>query len=115
MVRKYVPSNTLYLLSPPLPLSHFSGPIGEGGRRAKNESNGSRQMTNDQDKPSIINRGSSAPVCTELDAFLAEIRGRTTPAAGTRGRLIFALDATMSREETWDLACQLQGEMFREV
>jgi len=59
--------------------------------------------------------GDTTPARSEVDAFLAEIRGRTTAAAGTRGRLIFALDATMSREETWDLACQLQGEMFREV
>jgi hypothetical protein len=72
-------------------------------------------MTNDQDKSSIINRGQNAPARSELDTFLADIRGRTTAAAGTRGRLIFALDATMSREETWDLACQLQAEMFREV
>ena len=72
-------------------------------------------MTSEQDKSSIINRGESAPARSELDAFLANIRGRTTAAAGTRGRLIFALDATMSREETWDLACQLQAEMFREV
>ena len=28
------------------------------------------------------------------------------------GRLIFALDATMSRQPTWDIACKLQGEMF---
>ncbi|HVH04298.1 MAG TPA: hypothetical protein VM891_15375, partial [Amaricoccus sp.] len=27
-------------------------------------------------------------------------------------RLIFALDATMSRQPTWDLACQLQAAMF---
>lgn len=32
--------------------------------------------------------------------------------AGGRGRLIFALDATASREPTWDHACRLQGEMF---
>ena len=31
---------------------------------------------------------------------------------GGRGRLIFALDATASREPTWDHACRLQGEMF---
>jgi hypothetical protein len=72
-------------------------------------------MTNDQDKASITSRGQSAPARTELDSFLAEIRGRTTATAGTRGRLIFGLDATMSREQTWDLACQLQAEMFREV
>ena len=28
------------------------------------------------------------------------------------GRLILALDATMSRQPTWDMACRLQGEMF---
>jgi hypothetical protein len=26
--------------------------------------------------------------------------------------LVFALDATMSRQPTWDMACALQGEMF---
>ena len=32
-----------------------------------------------------------------------------------RGRLIFALDATASRQPTWDTACQLQAEMFTET
>jgi hypothetical protein len=32
-----------------------------------------------------------------------------------RGRLIFALDATASREAMWDLACQLQSAMFEET
>ncbi len=49
-----------------------------------------------------------------MDAFLAEA-GRVTPAAQARGRLVFALDATMSRQPTWDLACQLQAEMFDAV
>jgi hypothetical protein len=31
------------------------------------------------------------------------------------GRLIFALDATASRQPTWDAACTLQFEMFREA
>ena len=35
--------------------------------------------------------------------------------AGKRGRLIFALDATMSRQPTWDSACALQADMFREA
>ena len=47
----------------------------------------------------------------EIDAFLAEAK-RIAPAAAARGRLIFALDATMSRQPTWDLACELQSEMF---
>lgn len=41
-----------------------------------------------------------------------------TPAArtdGRRGRLMFAMDATASREPTWDRACHIQGEMFRET
>lgn len=32
--------------------------------------------------------------------------------AGGRGRLLFAMDATASREPTWDHACTIQGEMF---
>ncbi len=33
-------------------------------------------------------------------------------SAGTKGRLIFALDATASRQPTWDRAQHIQGEMF---
>lgn len=33
--------------------------------------------------------------------------------SATRGRLIVALDATASREPTWDQACQIQAEMFK--
>jgi hypothetical protein len=36
------------------------------------------------------------------------------PAAG-RGRLIFAMDATMSRQPTWDMALALQADMFKAV
>ena len=32
-----------------------------------------------------------------------------------RGRLIFGLDATASRQPTWDQACHLQAQMFEEV
>src|SRR5579862_8349178 len=49
----------------------------------------------------------------EVDAFLDDLR--RAPAvrpAGGRGRLIFALDATASREPSWDRACRIQGEMF---
>lgn len=48
----------------------------------------------------------------ELAAFLAASRATQPRAAGERGRLIFALDATMSRQPTWDLACHLQAGMF---
>ena len=50
----------------------------------------------------------------EVDAFLRQVAAMPAvrPASG-RGRLIFALDATASREPTWDRACQLQAEMFQ--
>jgi hypothetical protein len=53
----------------------------------------------------------------DIDAFLAKVKtlGPSVTGAGKRGRLIFALDATMSRQPMWDMACALQGEMFREV
>src|SRR5271156_5338872 len=52
----------------------------------------------------------------DIDAFLGQARA-LDPAvkSGERGRLLFALDATMSRQPTWDQACQLQAEMFREA
>jgi hypothetical protein len=49
-----------------------------------------------------------------IDAFLAKHRGLEARQA-PRGRLIFAMDATMSRQPTWDLAIGLQSEMFRVV
>jgi hypothetical protein len=57
----------------------------------------------------VSNRG-------EIDAFLAQVKGLSaTVAPGARGRLIFALDATMSRQPLWDTACRLQADMFRET
>ena len=50
----------------------------------------------------------------EVDAFLKQARALGAPSEG-RGRLIFALDATMSRQPTWDTACRLQAEMFEEA
>src|SRR5665647_3236252 len=52
----------------------------------------------------------------EIDAFLERVKS-LGPAAtkGKRGRLVFALDATMSRQPTWDSACSLQADMFREA
>ena len=52
----------------------------------------------------------SADKAARIEAFLAKAKAMQ-PAAG-RGRLIFALDTTASREATWDIACQLQSEMF---
>jgi hypothetical protein len=51
----------------------------------------------------------------DIAAFVAKARAMSPHAAGARGRLVFALDATMSRQPTWDMACALQAEMFREA
>ncbi len=50
----------------------------------------------------------------EIDAFVAQVRSMPATTA-QRGRLIFAMDATMSRQPAWDMALQLQGEMFEAV
>ncbi len=53
---------------------------------------------------------------SDIDAFLDQVRTLTsTTAPGQRGRLILALDATMSRHPTWNTARRLQIEMFREA
>lgn len=53
------------------------------------------------------------PPASDVDQFLAKLAA--TPNArpsSQRGRLIFAMDATASRQPTWDHAAQIQGEMF---
>ncbi len=52
----------------------------------------------------------------EVDAFLDKVKSlAVSQKAGTRGRLIFAMDATMSRQPTWDMALGLQAGMFSSV
>jgi hypothetical protein len=48
-----------------------------------------------------------------IAAFVEAARSAPVAAAPGRGRLIFALDATMSRQPTWDLALELQSRMFQ--
>ncbi len=74
----------------------------------------------DRDRPSTktatvpAGAGEAAPArssASEIDAFVE--RARTmAPRAEGQGRLVFALDATMSRQPTWDRACVIQAEMF---
>jgi hypothetical protein len=49
----------------------------------------------------------------DIAAFVEAARKTPAPVESGRGRLIFALDATMSRQPTWDLAQALQGKMFQ--
>ena len=52
---------------------------------------------------------------TEVSEFLARLKELAPATAGGRGRLVFAMDATMSRQPTWDLALATQAEMFHAV
>jgi hypothetical protein len=51
----------------------------------------------------------------DIAAFVAKARAMSPHREGAKGRLVFALDATMSRQPTWDMACALQADMFREA
>jgi hypothetical protein len=53
----------------------------------------------------------------DVDAFLARLRETPPPVAASdaRGRLVLAMDATMSRQPSWDSAQAIQGDMFREA
>ena len=49
---------------------------------------------------------------TEIEAFLRQVAATPVAAHRPAGRLIFVLDATASRQPTWDRACLIQAEMF---
>ena len=49
----------------------------------------------------------------DIAAFVEAAKKVPAPAQSGRGRLVFALDATMSRQPTWDLAQSLQAKMFQ--
>ncbi|MDR2876885.1 MAG: VWA domain-containing protein [Chromatiales bacterium] len=53
---------------------------------------------------------------SDIDAFVHKMASVPAQRAGGRcGRLIFALDATASRQLTWDQACHIQAEMFEQT
>jgi hypothetical protein len=75
-------------------------------------------MTDNQSKSINPTQSGGIAAGSEVDSFLADLRQRRRSIVDkplARGRLIFGLDATASRQPTWDTACQLQAEMFREA
>jgi hypothetical protein len=52
---------------------------------------------------------------SQVEAFLRRSQAMRVATTEAQGRLIFALDATASRQPTWDAACELQVQMFNEV
>ncbi len=76
-------------------------------------------MSNDRTErtPAAAQTSARAPTASraEIDDFVRRVDALAPPVEGGSGRLIFALDATMSRQPTWDQACRLQADMFREA
>jgi len=58
-----------------------------------------------------------APAAAAADVadFVRRLKELGPVAAVGRGRLVFAMDATMSRQPTWDMALALQADMFHAV
>ena len=50
-----------------------------------------------------------------VSAFLRQVAATPHKASAGTGRLIFAMDATASRQPTWDQAAQIQSSMFLET
>ncbi len=65
-------------------------------------------------RPDAVSPASSGE---EIARFLSQVKAMppAARASGQRGRLIFAMDATMSRQPTWDRALDIQAEMFAET
>ena len=51
----------------------------------------------------------------DVAEFIQKMKQMTPRSAAGRGRLIFAMDATMSRQPTWDMALAMQADMFHAV
>jgi len=51
----------------------------------------------------------------DVSAFLDRVKTMAVADASGEGRLIFAMDATMSRQPTWDAALTIQSRMFSET
>lgn len=66
-----------------------------------------------KDRKQVVPDGNNAEAVAD---FLKRVAAtpQTLPS-GSRGRLLFAMDATASREASWDAACQIQGDMFAET
>ncbi|MCY6380659.1 VWA domain-containing protein [Hoeflea prorocentri] len=74
-----------------------------------------RDITSGKGSKSVVPDKQAQSSQGDIAHFLDAARSIARPAGGESGRLIFALDATMSRQPTWDAACMLQSEMFNAV
>jgi hypothetical protein len=81
------------------------------GRHSDSKSGG--EIARDREDRSLPEQQPSTS--EDITAFVARAKAMSRHAPGGKGRLVFALDATMSRQPTWDMACALQADMFKEA
>lgn len=62
--------------------------------------------------PSTREKTSSS---SDVAAFVDKLKSMAPVSAAGRGKLVFAMDATMSRQPTWDMALGEQARMFEAV
>lgn len=118
---RFAELRAIFALNDPLPTAQTMSddPNAKDGRPTATKP-ASTPMSRPPDHPGALDRsGQHAPARAATDAEIEQFVARLKtliPAAQTgRGRLVFAMDATMSREPTWDLALSLQADMFKAV
>jgi hypothetical protein len=66
--------------------------------------------------PAVARQSDNEPAASnDVDSFLTQVQAIPVQTRSGNGKLIFAMDATMSRQLSWDAALQTQAEMFREA
>lgn len=69
-------------------------------------------------KDNLPQKGKSGGAVTETSSasdVAAFLKSAKSTGGGNSGRLIFSMDATMSRQASWDRACTIQGDMFSSI
>ena len=73
-----------------------------------------RMKTKNDGRSGTLARQTEATFPTSTDREIAAFVAKAKRSAAT-GRIIFAMDATMSRQPTWDRAVHLQSRMFAAI
>jgi hypothetical protein len=62
-----------------------------------------------------LNKAAPRAAETDVKSFLEKVKSSSVAQPNGQGRLVFAMDATMSRQPTWDRALSIQAQMFSET
>ncbi len=79
-----------------------------GGHPAESHAPDGSPLAERGEKPPAPSQSTS----TDVADFLKRMKEIAPATTAGRGRLVFAMDATMSRQPTWDMALALQADMF---